>query len=287
MDIIQLRIPTDKAPETAAKGTVLLVMGNGADALIWHPKYIKLFVDKGYRVVLYDQRGTGMSDWIDDWNRKNPYTVKYMAEDAVAVLDKLEIQDVHIIGFSMGGMIAQEISINHPERVVSLTLMMTSGDIGDPELPGLKSSYLIGSSIKGIPLLRYRIMGGERNLIKERIAKHIQVIGYDELDIKEIAEVVLYDLRNRRGININGAFQHQAAVTVSGSRYEQLKNLDIPTLIIHGTDDQVIPVEHGKKLSETIPGSQGIWLEDTGHVFPLPNMSDLIIRIISHMESNS
>ena len=125
-------------------------------------------------------------------------------------------------------------------------------------------------------------MGGERNLIKERIAKTILVVGRQDLDIKELAELVLYDLRKRRGINIQGAFQHQAAVTVSSSRYEKLKALQVPTLIIHGTSDQFIPVEHGKKLVQTIPNAKGIWLTGVGHVFPVPNMAAVTKDIISH-----
>jgi hypothetical protein len=77
--------------------------------------------------------------------------------------------------------------------------MMTSGYIGDPDLPGLTSRYFLNSIVKGLPLLRYRLMGGEKNLIKERIAKQILVTGNDGLDIQETAEVVLYDLRKRRG----------------------------------------------------------------------------------------
>ena len=273
------------SPKNPPKGTVLLIMGNGADALIWPPKFIRAFVDAGYQVIRYDQRGTGMSDWVQDWDSKHPYSIADMAGDAVAVLNALEIQKVHIVGFSMGGMIAQEIAIRYPEKVTSLTLMMTSGFVGDPELPGLTSRYFFGSIVQGLPLLKYRIAGGEENLIKERIAKTILVVRPEELDIKELAELVLYDLRKRRGINIRAAFQHQAAVTVSGSRYERLKTLDVPTLVIHGTDDQFFPVEHGKRLVEVIPNAEGLWLEGVGHVIPMPNMDTVTESIISHIDT--
>lgn len=272
-------------PDGSSKGTVLLIMGNGADALIWPPRFVRAFVNAGYQVVRYDQRGTGMSDWVGDWDSKHPYSIVDMAGDAVAVLNALEIQEVHIVGFSMGGMIAQEIAIPYPERVMSLTLMMTSGFVGDPELPGLTSRYFFDSIVQGLPLLKYRIAGGEENLIKERIAKTILVVRPEELDIKELAELVLYDLRKRRGINIRAAFQHQAAVTVSGSRYERLKTLAVPTLVIHGTEDQFIPVEHGKRLAKVIPNAEGLWLEGVGHVIPMPNMDAVIKIIISHIDT--
>ncbi len=271
------------SPEGSPMGIVLLIMGNGADALIWPPKFVRAFVEAGYQVIRYDHRGTGMSDWVENWDRKNPYSLVDMAGDAVAILDALKVQEAHIVGFSMGGMIAQEIAIHHPERVSSLTLMMTSGFVGDPDLPGLTTRYFFDYAMKGVPLLKYRIMGGEKNLIKERIAFQISVVGYDEWDIKETAEVVLYDLRQRRGVNIQAAFQHQAAVSISGSRYEKLKTLNIPTLVIHGTADQFIPVEHGKKLVEVIPKAKGVWLDGVGHVFPVPNMDALIKNILSHL----
>jgi pimeloyl-ACP methyl ester carboxylesterase len=228
-----------------------------------------------------------MSDWMKDWDSKNPYTLADMAADAVAVLDALAVPKAHIVGLSMGGMIGQIIAAEYPERAASLTLMMTSGFIGDPDLPGLSSRFVIGSAVKGLPMLKYRIMGGEKNLIKERLAKQIANTGYDHLDIKEIAEVVLYDLRKRRGINLKGAFQHQAAVTQSGSRYEKLKSLNTPTLVMHGTADPIIPVEHGRKLVETIPNATGFWLEDIGHVFPVPSFDNFIEKIISHIENHT
>lgn len=271
------------SPAGSPKGIVLLIMGNGGDALMWPPEFVRAFVEAGYQLIRYDHRGTGISDRVENWDRKNPYSVADMAGDAVAVLDALEIQKAHLVGLSMGGMIAQEVAVNHPGRVASLTLMMTSGYIGDPDLPGLSSRYFLSSILKGLPLLKYRILGGEKNLIKERIAKTIVAVGHDGLDIRELAELVLYDLRKRRGINVKAAFQHQAAVTISGSRYEKLKTLDVPALVIHGTADQLIPVEHGQKLVELIPNAQGLWLDGVGHVFPVPDMDTLMKNIISHL----
>ena len=271
------------SPPGSVKGTVLLMMGLGGDALLWPPKFVRAFVDAGYQLIRYDHRGTGMSDWVKHWDRQNPYSLVDMAADALAVLDALEIAEAHLVGLSMGGMIAQEAAINYPDRVASLTLMMTSAYVGDPDLPGLTSRYFLGSILKGIPLLKYRIMGGEKNLIKERLAKTIPMVGIDELDIQETAELVLYDLRQRRGINIRAAFQHQTAVTISGSRVEKLKTVNVPTLVIHGTADQFIPVEHGRKLVEAIPKARGLWLDGVGHVFPVPDMDTLMKKIIAHL----
>lgn len=275
------------SPDGPSNGTVLLIMGNGGDALEWPPQFVRAFVDEGYHVIRYDHRDTGMSDWVEEWDRKNPYSTAEMADDAIAVLDALDVQKAHLVGLSMGGIIAQEIASTTPERVSSMTLMSTSGYVGDPELPGLTSHYFFESAIKGIPLLKYRLMGGEKNLIKERIAKTISVAGRDGLDVREVAEVVLYNLRERRGVHIWGALHHLAAVSASGSRYEQLQTAGLPTLVIHGTADRILPIEHGKKLVEVIPNANGLWLDGVGHVFPYPNMDRVTEQIFSHISMTS
>jgi pimeloyl-ACP methyl ester carboxylesterase len=273
------------SPEGPPKGTVLLIMANGGDALIWPPKFIRAFTDAGYRVIRYDHRSTGMSDWIEHWDRGHPYSVADMAHDAAAVLGALEVPKAHVVGLSLGGMIAQELAIQRPDGVASLTLMLTSGDVGDPALPSMSTGDFLALMIRAIPLLmKYRIPGGEKNLIKERIAKMILTSGYEDLDIRETAEVVLYDLRKRRGINLKAAMQHQVAAGASGPRYEKLKTLDVPTLVIHGIADTIIPVEHGRKLAATIPHAKGLWLEEVGHVFPFPNMGEVEREIIANFE---
>jgi pimeloyl-ACP methyl ester carboxylesterase len=258
-------------------------MSNGGSAIEWPPKFMRLFVEAGFQLIRYDHRGTGVSDRVENWSRRNPYSIADMAGDAVAVLDALKVQQVHLIGFSMGGMIAQEVAASHPGRVASLTLLSTSGYIGDPDLPSLTSGYFVNSLVKSLPFFRYRILGDEKNLIKERLAKIIAMSGSEGLDIKETAEVTLYDMRKRRGVSISGALQHFAAVTVSGSRYDRLKNLDVPTLVVHGTADPLIPVEHGRKLVEVIPNAEGLWLDGAGHIFPYPNMDKVNEAILSHV----
>ncbi len=273
-------------PDAVPIGTVLLNMSHAGSGLEWPPKFIRLFVDAGYRVIRYDHRGTGISDWVENWSRQNPYLIADMAGDALAVLDALQIQKAHIVGLSLGGMVAQELATRVPERVVSLTLMMTSGFIGDPDLPSLTSRFLLTSVLKGLPLLKYRIAGGEKNLIKERIAKMISFVGDENLDIRETAEVVLYDMRKRRGFNIRAVFQHQAAVSMAGSCYEKLKTFHAPTLVIHGTADQLIPVEHGRKLVDILPNARGLRLDGVEHMFPFPNMIRVNETILAHLSES-
>lgn len=270
-------------PTGPAKGTVLLLMGMGGSGFFWPPAFLRTFVDAGYRTIRYDHRGTGMSDWVKEWNRRSPYSLRDMAGDAVAVLDALGIESAHLAGLSMGGMIAQEIAIHHPERVASLTLMMTSGDAGDPELPGPSSRFFINNVVTGLPLLKYRLMGGEKNLIREPIAKMIAASGAEEVDAREMAELFLYDLRHRRGVNLRAIRQHWTAVNLSGSRYEGLKGVTAPALVIHGTADPLLPIEHGRKLAATLPNARGLWLQGTGHMFPPPDAEKAFAAILTHL----
>ena len=275
------------SPTSPVRGTVLLLMGIGGDGFFWPPAFLRAFIDAGYRTIRYDHRSTGMSDRFKDWDRRNPYSLWEMAGDAVAVLDALGIESTHVVGLSMGGMIAQEIAIHYPQRVVSLTLMMTSGHAGDPDLPGPSSRFFIDNVAGGLPLLKYRLMGGEKNLIKERVAKMAGAFGAESIDVRETAELVLYDLRRRRGINGRALFHHWMAINLSGSRHEGLKSLNVPTLVVHGTADQLLPIEHGRKLAAVIPGAQGLWLDGAGHVFPFPDMERVMRHVLAHLNSQT
>jgi pimeloyl-ACP methyl ester carboxylesterase len=270
-------------PSGEVEGMLMLLSPMGGDGLVWPLPFLKAFLEAGYAVIRYDHRGTGMSDWVGDWDSKHPYTLVDMAEDAIAVLDALSITRAHLLGLSLGGMVAQELAIHHPERAATLTLFMTSANVSDPEIPGLTTRTVLRSTVRGLPLLRYRIMGGERNLVRERVAKMLQVLDPSDGDIREAAEMVLYDLRKRRGINVRAPFQHLAAVNNTPPHFDALQRLDVPTLIIHGTEDEMIPIEHGKKLAAVIPGARAIWLEGVGHLFPLPHLPELTAEIIAHM----
>jgi pimeloyl-ACP methyl ester carboxylesterase len=274
-------------PQVPEKGVVLLNISMGGNSLFWPPGFIRGLTGAGYRVIRYDQRGTGASDWMAQWDRKHAYRLLDMAADAIAVLDAEQVDRAHLIGLSLGGFVAQEIAIAHPDRVTSLTLMSSAADATDTSLRGLRTGPLLRMALAGLPLLRYRLLAGEKNLVKEVIAKTINAHGYDGLDTEELAELVLYDLRYRRGINLRAILQHQAAVTVTRSRYELLPNLRVPTLVVHGTADTFIPIEHAHKLVELIPGAQHLWLDGVGHQFPYPDMTAVTHVIAHHLDHST
>lgn len=270
------------SPEGTSKGTVVLIMGISNDGLGWPESFINSFVNAGYRVIRYDHRGTGMSDWVENWESKNPYSLSDMVDDAVSILNLSGTEQAHIIGVSMGGMIAQQLAIDHPERVATLTSIMSSCYIEDPDLPPIASEVaweLIKVSLK------YGLIGGERNMIKLHLSSRMILMGeasYD-LNIKELAQQVLYNLRERNGYNHNVSQQHQAAVRQSGSRYENLRTLNIPAVIIHGKSDPFIPIDHGKKCTSLIPNAKSIWLENMGHDIPEHLADTLAMKIVAQL----
>jgi pimeloyl-ACP methyl ester carboxylesterase len=155
------------------KGTVLLFMGISNDALGWPQGFIESLVDSGYQVIRFDYRGTGMSDWIEDWG-KNSYSLSDLAGDAVAILDTLGIKRAHLIGISLGGMVAQEFAINHPERTLTLASIMSSGNIVDKDLPGISWKTTFDLIKIG---LKYGIFPTERKTIKLHVAARLILRG--------------------------------------------------------------------------------------------------------------
>lgn len=269
-------------PQEAPKGVILLIMGISNDALGWPVPFIQSFTDAGYQVIRYDHRGTGLSDWLGNYDKENPYSLSDMAKDGIAILESLEIEKANIIGVSMGGMIAQQLVIDHPHRVQSLTSIMSSGNIFDEELPPISSEVAV-ELIK--VALKYSVFPSEKNMIKLHLASRIILSGEtaQNLNIKELSEQVLFNIRKRKGYNPNVSTQHQTAVSISGSRYDNLKDLDLPTLIIHGTMDPFIPIAHGKKCVNLIPNADSLWIANMGHDIPnelIPFISNKIISIL-------
>lgn len=265
------------AQKNLSKGAILLFMGMATDALGWPQTFVEKFVNSGYQVIRYDYRGTGLSDWIEDWQQK-PYSLADLAKDAEVILDTLKIREAHLVGLSLGGMVAQEFAINNPDRTLSLTSIMSSGDIADKALPKVSKNVEFNFIKIGI---RYGLFQSEENTIKLILSAKVILRGdakYD-IDVKGTAEQVLYNLRKRNGYNPDASKQHEDAAKRSGSRYDKLKDLHIPVLIIHGINDPLVPIEHSKKLAAVIPNSKTKWFNNMGHDLP-PYLIDSISKEI-------
>lgn len=269
---------------SSTKGAVLLFMGIANDALGWPQGFIDLLVDSGYQVVRYDYRGTGMSDWMPDW-KKSPYSLEDLALDAKLILDKLNIEKAHLVGVSMGGMVAQEFAIHFPQKTLTLTSMMSSGNIVDREIKGISKQTTFALIKTG---LKYGIFPTERNTIKMHIAARMILRGDADykIDVKGTAKQVLYNLRKRHGYNPHVSGQHEEAVRRSGSRYEQLKKLEIPSLVIHGLNDPFVPIEHSKKLASILSNTETKWFANMGHDLPPTLYGALTAALTKNFERN-
>lgn len=252
---------------------LLLIMGLGAQMILWHEEFCAQLAARGHRVIRFDNRDVGKSSTLDHLGVPNvmlamaaalarrpveaPYLLSDMATDAVGLLDALGIDTAHVVGASMGGMIAQAVAIKFPARVRSLSSIMSS--TGNPNLPPAKPEAM---SV----LLTPPPTGREGSI--ERAVSVFRIIGspgfpYDEADVRQRA-ALSYD----RGFNPNGVVRQIAAILASGSRNEALKAVRVPTLVIHGKDDPLVPVEAAHDTAAAVPGAELMIIEGMGHDLP-------------------
>lgn len=271
-------------PQGRLKGTLLLVMGIGSDAFVWPDQFILPLIRAGYRVIRFDHRGVGQSDWVKQWRYTQAYSLKEMADDGMAVLDDLGIKAAHVVGVSMGGMIAQTMAVNYPRRIQSLTSIMSSGYLQDSELPSVSQRFLF-DIVKIV--LRYGVRRTEKNILKMQVTGRKLLRGTDLTDseIKEMAANTLHNLRERSGYNYMAGIQHYVAMMRSGSRYEELQRISIPTLIIHGKADPLVPIEHGRKCAQIIPNADKLWIDGLGHDLPETYTALITKAILAQVEN--
>lgn len=255
-----------KLPSDSVKGTILLVMGLSATSMLWDNDFCQLFVDEGYQVIRYDNRDIGMSSWISDWSADAPYTLEDMANDGIAVLDALQIERAHVIGASMGGMIAQHMAINHPERLASLIPIMSSGYMMDPDIPSPDhmNVNLLRLSLK------YLLFSSEAKRLKFHIAvqEYLKGNGGYDNNVLKSAQITLYEMKKRKGFNQAAIDHHVKAIELSGSRLDQLSQIKIPTLVIHGRSDPLVIFEHAQKYAPRIPRADTLYIDGMGHDLP-------------------
>ncbi len=266
-----------------AHPAMLLIMGLGMQMIAWDEKLCRKLADRGYWVIRFDNRDVGLSTSFDDAGVPNllalmqgeavdvPYTLDDMAEDATGLLEALEIEAAHIVGVSMGGMIAQTMAIKHPKRVRTLTSIMST--TGDPKLPPPKPE---ASQILFSPAPTERTAFIEYWLKVSRILGS-PVFPFDEERIRGYAGHA-YD----RGPNPAGFGRQFAAILASGSRKGALKSVNIPTLIIHGDADPLIPIEGGIDTAESIPGAKLMIIEGMGHDLSPETWSQIVEAIVGH-----
>jgi pimeloyl-ACP methyl ester carboxylesterase len=268
---------------------LLMVMGLGAQMIAWLEDFCMMLVDKGFYVIRFDNRDIGLSTKFEEKGVPDvmkaviaaqrgepinpPYTLEDMADDAVGLLDALNIEKAHICGASMGGMIVQVITIRHPTRVLSLTSIMST--TGNPELPQPKPEAM-QALLKPSPTEREAYI---EESVKRRRIFYGSGFPYPEDQAREIA-AISYD----RSFYPDGMARQLVAILANGNRASNLGSIKVPTLVVHGGDDPLIPVEGGKETAESIPGSELIIIEGMGHSLPTETWPQIVDAIAKNAE---
>lgn len=275
----------------SARPVVLLIMGLGMQLIAWPPEMVRALVDAGFRVVRFDNRDVGLSQHFDalgapnllwlglkhrlGWRIKPPYSLQQMAADALGVLDALQIDKAHIVGVSMGGMIAQRLALLAPARVMSLaSIMSSSGARGLPNARPEVTRVLLSR-----PASNSQAAAVEHTL---GLLKAIGSPGYfmDEAVLRErVAEAT------QRSFHPQGIVRQMVAIVADSTRASALAGVAVPTLVVHGRADPLVPLACGEDTARRIPGAKLAAIEGMGHDLPPGVVERLLELLIPHFDA--
>jgi pimeloyl-ACP methyl ester carboxylesterase len=266
----------------ASMPAVLLLMGSYYQGIAWPDTFCAGIAGHGRYVIRYDHRDVGKSSVID--YELNPYTLEDMADDVIRILDGYGIESTHLVGASMGGMIAQEVALSCPARTLSLTSFMstplaksfTDGSAA-PELPG--PTEAAWKAFETVPL------AGSTMTREERIEGWTQFQRAVSGTIVPFDEEAQRQLQTRfveRAQDLDAMWHHLTATSRSPDRTARLRLLDVPTLVVHGTVDPVIPVAHAHATAEAIPGAELVVIDGLGHEYDPRALEPVAEAIVRH-----
>ena len=268
---------------------LLLIMGASAQMLYWTDEFMQPFIDQGRYVIRYDNRDTGRSTCFDIM--APPYTLDDLVADAIGVLDAYQLDTAHVAGASMGGMICQGLCIHHSDRLKTATLIMSSPlSGGGGETPELGAEDLEGPSEEWMAetmAISLRPAESREEKIQKRIEMFQRLAGsvepFDVAKQRLIAEAEV-----DRAISFDAMNNHGIAIATSSppDRRPLLRNVNVPTLVIHGTEDPILPYPQGLALAETIPGAELLTLEGAGHDTPSCYIEEIAARMIALQNAN-
>jgi pimeloyl-ACP methyl ester carboxylesterase len=260
---------------------LLLVMGLGGQLIHWDLELCEQFAERGFRVIRFDNRDCGRSTKIAapvpnlmrgfaGLRMDAPYKLDDMADDALGLLDRLGVERAHVVGASMGGMIAQTMAIRAPERLHSLASIMSTTGHRRMSRPRLRVWTVL-----------LRRAPRDREAYVEYFVRMFRMIGssaypMDEQRFREIAAAT-WD----RGHHPAGTARQLAAIMASGDRTERLRELRVPTVVIHGTEDPLVPFRGGVATARAIPNSEFVAIPGMGHDLPRevwPKIVDAVVR---------
>jgi pimeloyl-ACP methyl ester carboxylesterase len=266
---------------------LILIMGMGAQMIAWDDEFCEQLAARGFRVVRFDNRDAGRSTWLTDagmpdltramtraWLRlpvTAPYLLDDMALDVVGLMDALGIKAAHLVGASMGATIAQTLAIRRPERVLSMTSIMST--TGDPDLPKPSTSAVAA------------VMRPQPSTLERYVEQYVdtwRVLRAGRFSEEEVRDRRRAARNHARGLNPAGSARHLVAILASGSRKQALRAVSTPTLVIHGDLDPLVPLAAGVDTARSIPGAELMVLDGMGHALSMPlwpRMIDGIARI--------
>ena len=247
--------------------TVILINGLGSQMTRWPVAFCEKLAAKGYRAIRFDNRDTGLSSWLEGQS----YTIQDMAKDVIAVLDAAGVTKAHVAGVSMGGMITQTVAIEHPERVLSITsIMSATGAPGTMDSTPEAAAVLNTAPPDPKADFEAYVAHGMKN------ARTIGSPAYPWTDA-QIRERVISEYR--RAFNPAGVGRQMAAIRADGDRTARLGKLNVPAVVLHGADDPLLKVFGGEATAKAIPGAELRIVEGMGHDVP-PGLYDIIIDAI-------
>jgi pimeloyl-ACP methyl ester carboxylesterase len=266
---------------------MVLIMGLGAQMIHWDDDFCRALAARGFRVIRFDNRDIGKSSKMSGGKKltatellklrflgtpvEAPYNLHDMATDVIGLLDALKIESAHIIGASMGGMIAQEMAISFPERVRSLTSIMSStGDLRLPQPSREAAALLLAPPVNGHDEFVARFLQTWRLLRVGRFPED------EALDLDRAERTY------KRGLNPAGVSRQLRAILASGSRKQRLASVTAPTLVIHGTVDPLVPPEGGRATAAAIPNASLLMVDEMGHALPMRLWPEIVDAIASH-----
>jgi pimeloyl-ACP methyl ester carboxylesterase len=267
--------------------TVLLVPGLGGQIVYWPQGLVDGLVEAGFRVVLMDNRDAGLSERLE--GRKVsvarvvhaieagetpdvPYLLADMADDAVELLTALNIDDAHVVGVSMGGMIAQTMAARHPERVLSLTSIMST--TGSPD---------VGQATPEMEESLFTPPPSEREAAIQSTVDYARTAWADHFDEQRVRESAARNID--RGVYPEGTGRQLAAIFAAGDRTSEVASITVPTLVVHGEKDPLIDISGGVATAELVPDAELVVLPGAGHDLPPIHLPKLIDRLVSHFRS--
>jgi pimeloyl-ACP methyl ester carboxylesterase len=266
---------------------MLLIMGLGAQMIQWDDNFCRQLADRGFRVIRFDNRDIGKSSKLSGGKRLTPfellklrflkipvaapYKLSDMARDTIGLMDALKIRSAHLVGVSMGGMIAQEIAITFPERVRSLTSIMST--TGNPKVP--PPTRQATAMLMAPPVTT-------KQEYLERFAQTWKILRVGSFLEDEALDRTRAERNFERGLNPAGVGRQLRAILASGSRKQRLGSVKAPTLVIHGTLDPLVRPEGGQDTAASVPGAKLLMIEGMGHALPIPMWPQIIDAIDQH-----